>query len=310
LCQSDGSAAAVKSSRIYVAAHGIVVLEMQLTPLRHRHLCQYLHDCLLLADSRNLFKLEQQTRSAMNDAGRIALVTGVGKSTGIGFELCRKLAGRNFEVVLTARKPEAARALAARLNEDFPGRVMAQPLDVTRSEDVDVLHDAIVGRFGKLDVLINNAAAVSPYGERGETADLTNARTVLDATLFGTWNMCQKFLPLIRNSAQGRIVNVSSGAGSHGDMAFGLTTSNQMGASYAIAKAALNALTVKLAVEETTPTVRINAVCPGFTTTFEGGDAMGARPVADGAESVLWAADISNTGPTGGFFRDGKPLAW
>ncbi|MFM7445410.1 MAG: SDR family NAD(P)-dependent oxidoreductase, partial [Tabrizicola sp.] len=107
----------------------------------------------------------------------------------------------------------------------------------------------------------------------------------------------------------GRLVNVSSGAGSHGDTAFGLTTDNAMGTSYAVAKAALNALTAKLAKEETSG-VKINAVCPGFTATFPGGAEMGARPVSEGAASILWAADLPQDGPTGGFFRDGKPLPW
>ncbi len=91
---------------------------------------------------------------------------------------------------------------------------------------------------------------------------------------------------------------------------FGLTTDNGMGTSYAVAKAALNALTVKLAREEENTGVLINAVCPGFTATFPGGEAMGARPVADGAAGIVWAALLPDGGPSGGFFRDGQPLAW
>lgn len=75
-----------------------------------------------------------------------------------------------------------------------------------------------------------------------------------------------------------------------------------MGTSYAVAKAALNALTVELACEETSP-VKSNAVCPGFSATSPGGAEMGAA-------SILWAADLPDDGPTGGFFRDGKPLPW
>jgi NAD(P)-dependent dehydrogenase (short-subunit alcohol dehydrogenase family) len=151
-------------------------------------------------------------------------------------------------------------------------RVIPAALDVTDAAQVE----GLAARVGALDLLVNNAAALSPWGE----------------------------------TAAGRIVNVSSGAGSHGDPAFGLHTGNAMGTSYAVAKAALNALTVKLAREETAATLRINAVCPGFTATFEGGAAMGARPVAEGAASILWAADIGNDGPTGGLFRDGIRLAW
>lgn len=133
---------------------------------------------------------------------------------------------------------------------------------------------------------------------------------LLETTLFGSWRLIQALLPLLRKSANGRVVNVSSGAGSHADPVFGLATGNRMGTSYAVAKAALNALTVKLAHEEQATGVRINAVCPGFTATFPGGAEMGARPVADGAAGIAWAALLDRDGPTGGFFRDGQPLGW
>ncbi|MFM9882838.1 MAG: SDR family NAD(P)-dependent oxidoreductase [Burkholderiales bacterium] len=120
----------------------------------------------------------------------------------------------------------------------------------------------------------------------------------------------QTFLPLLRASGHARIVNVSSGAGSHGDAAFGLTTGNGMGVSYAVSKTALSALTARLAVEERPHHVLVNAVCPGFTTTFDGAEQMGARPVAEGAASVVWAAPLADDGPTGAFFRDSKPLPW
>jgi NAD(P)-dependent dehydrogenase (short-subunit alcohol dehydrogenase family) len=233
------------------------------------------------------------------------LVTGVGKETGIGFALCSILAARGDRVWLTARTMAQAEALAPRIG----GEIRPAACDIADPAQVSGLAAEIAAEGG-LDVLINNAAGVAPWGETAAGADLGIACAVMDATLFGTWAMCQAFLPLLRQSASGRIVNVSSGAGSHGDAAFGLTTGNGMGTSYAVAKAALNALTVKLALEETTPTLRINAVCPGFTATFKGGAGMGARPVADGAASVLWAADIANDGPTGGFFRDGMPLPW
>jgi NAD(P)-dependent dehydrogenase (short-subunit alcohol dehydrogenase family) len=241
---------------------------------------------------------------------RVAVVTGAGKATGIGYALCEKLAREGIAVVLTARKAQAAEELAVKLDASYPGLVIAQALDITSSAQVRALRGMIEQRFGKLDILINNAAAVSPFGERAATADLNMAKAVFDATLFGTWLMCQEFLPLLRKSKAGRIVNVSSGAGSHGDKVFGLTTGNQMGTGYAVAKAALNALTAKLALEEDVPQMRINAVCPGFTATFEGGEAMGARPASDSADGVLWAAFIGNDGPTGGFFRDGSPLPW
>jgi NAD(P)-dependent dehydrogenase (short-subunit alcohol dehydrogenase family) len=132
---------------------------------------------------------------------------------------------------------------------------------------------------------------------------------VLDTNLFGVWRVTQAFLELLRGSGRGRIVNVSSGAGSHGEPQFGLS-SGPTAASYAVSKAALNALNSKLAAELDGSGVLVNAVDPGLTATAPGMEAMGARPVHEGAASVVWAATLPDDGPTGGFFRDGKPLPW
>lgn len=240
----------------------------------------------------------------MSGNKRVALVTGAGKPTGIGYEVCRQLASAGFHVVLTARNADQATARAAELRHEGLD-VVGRELDITNRKSVYGLAKAL----SRLDVLVNNAAGVAPYGEIASSADLEVARQVMETTVFGTWSLCISCLPLLRQSPHGRIVNVSSGAGSHGDPAFGLHTGNGMGTSYAVAKAALNALTVKLALEEKSG-VLINAVCPGFTATFEGGAAMGARAVSDGAAGIVWAALLPEGGPNGGFFRDGKPLAW
>jgi NAD(P)-dependent dehydrogenase (short-subunit alcohol dehydrogenase family) len=239
----------------------------------------------------------------------VALVTGAGRQRGIGFEVARQLGQRGFGVVVTARDLEAAEERAAELRAEG---LLAVPclLDVTDATSVAALRAELEREPGRLDVLVNNAAGVAPYGESVGAADLAGARAVMEATLFGSWRMVQALLPLLRKAPHPRIVNVSSGAGSHGDPLFGLTTTNSMGPSYAVAKAALNALTARLAKEERGNRVLVNAVCPGFTATFDGAEAMGARPVAEGASSVVWAALLPNEGPTGGFFRDGLPLSW
>jgi NAD(P)-dependent dehydrogenase (short-subunit alcohol dehydrogenase family) len=131
----------------------------------------------------------------------------------------------------------------------------------------------------------------------------------METNLFGAWRTTQALLPLLRRSRRGRIVNVSSGAGSHGDPRFGLAAGPGM-TSYAVSKAALNALTVKLALELGEDGILVNAVCPGLTATAPGMEAMGARPVAEGAASVVWAATLPANGPTGGLFRDGRALPW
>lgn len=237
------------------------------------------------------------------------LITGAGKATGIGFAAARLMGEAGHRVILTARKRDDAEARSAALRaEGIDAHALA--LDVTDAASVAAAAREVSERFGGLDVVINNAASTSAYGELAGSADFAVAHATMESILFGAWRVAQAFLPLLRKSAHGRLVNVSSGAGSHADTAFGLTTANSMGVSYAVAKAALNALTVKQANEERAHGVLVNAVCPGFTSTFEGGEAMGARPVRDGALSVVWAALLPDNGPTGGFYRDGAVLGW
>lgn len=244
----------------------------------------------------------------MGSAVLTALVTGAGRAEGIGFEVCRQLGASGYRVFLTARSLDTARRRAEELAaEGLDVRPLA--LDVTSAESVAAAVRA-VAEAGPLDALINNAATTSSYGEKVLTADLDEARSALESILFGAWRTLQAFLPLLRSSTAGRIVNVSSGAGSHGDPAFGLTSGNGMGPGYAVAKAALNALTAAAALELKGTSILVNAVCPGFTATFSNGEAMGARPVRDGAAGIVWAATLPAGGPSGGFFRDGKPLPW
>lgn len=238
---------------------------------------------------------------------QIALVTGAGR--GIGLEVVRQLAAQGMTVILTARDLSKAQSAAAALSADGL-TVFARTVDVTDDASVQALAAEAAAEYGHLDALINNAAGYVDWSETASTADLAAAHALLETNLFGAWRMTQAFLPLLRRSPHPRVVNVSSGAGSHGDAGFGLMTNNGATASYGISKAALNALTVKFAVELSTSGILVNAVCPGLTATAPGMEAMGARPVADGARSVIWAVNLPDDGPTGGFFRDGKPLAW
>ncbi|MCS6990969.1 MAG: SDR family NAD(P)-dependent oxidoreductase [Chitinophagales bacterium] len=243
----------------------------------------------------------------------IALVTGVGRRMGLGIEVCRQLAMKGCTVILTARRGADAEAHAALLrSENVLGAVHTLQLDITQTDHIRSAVHWVDRTFGRLDILINNAGISGPYAEQTSTADLDWARQILEVNLWGTWQMCQAFLPLLRRSRRGRIVNVSSGAGSFGDPRYGLNSGNQINAAYAISKAALNALTVRLALDERrlgTP-VLVNAVCPGWVATYEGAAQQGARPVADGAAGIVWAALLPPEGPTGQFFRDGKPMPW
>lgn len=246
---------------------------------------------------------------AQSAARQIALITGVGRPEGIGFEVCRQLGAQGLTVLLTARDQARVEHVAQSLLATGLD-VHPYALDVTQDASVRALAAQIEQAWGRLDVLVNNAAATADWNELPSTADLAAVHSVLEANLFGPWRTCQVFLPLLRKSQHGRIVNVSSGAGSHGEAQFGLAANGGATASYGISKAALNALTAKLAAELSGSGILVNAVCPGLTATAPGMEAMGARPVAEGAASVTWAALLPDDGPSGGFFRDGKPLPW
>ncbi|MFD9127239.1 SDR family oxidoreductase [Kitasatospora sp. NPDC059571] len=228
-------------------------------------------------------------------AAPVALVTGAAR--GIGRETARQLAARGHTVLVCARRTEdAVRAAGA-----MPGTALPHRLDITDRDGVQRLARTVEAEFGRLDVLVNNAAVNYDTGARAADADLDEVRRTLETNLFGAWLTAEAFLPLLRRSRHPRLVNVSSEAGSLAGMGGGTP-------AYGISKAALNALTRKLADELRPDGVLVNAVCPGWVATDMGGP--GGRPVADGAAGVVWAATLPDSGPTGGFFRDGRPLPW
>jgi NAD(P)-dependent dehydrogenase (short-subunit alcohol dehydrogenase family) len=230
---------------------------------------------------------------------RVALVTGANR--GIGFEVCRQLASRDLVVFVTARDAAKAKSAAAKLKS--AGVIEPLALDVANASSIKDAAAEVEQRYGRLDVLINSAGINYDTWETAENADIDG--TVMETivtNLLGPWRVCQAFLPLLRKSRAGRIVNVSSESGSL----------EQMGAgppAYQVTKAALNALTRTLAAELRGARILVNAVCPGWVATAMGG-AGAPRTVSEGAAGIMWAATLPDNGPTGGFFRDGKPLPW
>ncbi|WP_420628926.1 SDR family oxidoreductase [Candidatus Leptofilum sp.] len=224
-----------------------------------------------------------------------AIVTGANR--GIGKEVSRQLAAQDYTVLLTARSLEKAQAAVNELGNNL---VPAQ-LDVADPASVVALHERVVQEFGRLDVLINNAAINYDTWQRAINADLEMVRETFETNVYGPWQLIQTFLPLLRQSPHPRIVNVSSGGGALNGMGGGTP-------AYSMTKASLNALTLMLADELRRDRILVNAICPGWVATDMGGS--GGRPVADGAKGIVWAAMLPDDGPTGGFFRDGKPIAW
>ena len=223
-----------------------------------------------------------------------ALVTGANR--GIGFEVCRQLAQAGMRVLVAARDARkgeaAARALAG---EGLDATAVV--LDVTNRTDIEALRRTL----DEVDVLINNAGVDYDTDETALSADFDRVRRIFETNVFGAWAVAQACAPGMRARRWGRIVNVSSGAGSLASMGRGPP-------GYSASKAALNALTRLLASELAGTGVLVNSVCPGWVATDMGGS--GGRPVADGARGVVWAATLRDGGPTGGFFRDGREVAW
>lgn len=239
---------------------------------------------------------------------KLALITGVSREMGLGFETARQLAELDYEVIITARDMEKVITLAGLLQNDSL-QVIPMQLDILSDESAEKLASDIQERWGKLDVLINNAgggydAEVLPLAQ---TFDF--ARQAMETNLFGAWRMVKYMVPLLLKSVDGTIVNVSSGAGAFSDVSFGLIAKGDTPA-YGLSKLALNGLTVKLAAELRSKNIKVNSACPGFVATYPGTAEWGARPVSDGARSIVWAATLPPDGPTGGFYRDGKKLSW
>jgi NAD(P)-dependent dehydrogenase (short-subunit alcohol dehydrogenase family) len=225
------------------------------------------------------------------DGQPVALVSGA--SRGIGREIARQLAAdHGYAVLAGARDPQGAGP------PDHEAIEWVQ-LDVADRASVDRLGEQIASDPGRLDVLVNNAGVYgSPLG--AADYDLEEAHEVLEVNLFGAWRLTQVALPLLRRSARGRIVNVSSGAGQFDNQFSGR-------AAYRLSKAALNALTLNLSLDESG--LLVNAMCPGWVRTDMGGTAA-PRSVEQGADTAVWLATLSGDGPTGGFFRDRKPIPW
>ena len=227
--------------------------------------------------------------------GRVVVVTGANR--GLGLEVVRQCAAHGDTVVLGSRDVDAGRRAAVGLGDG----VRPVALDVTDVDGLAAAADEVDSAFGRVDVLVNNAAIHYDTWQNAVDVDLGVVREAWKTNVLGAWQTTLAFLPLLRRSAHPRVVMVSSESGSLASMSGGTP-------AYAVSKAALNALTRTLVGDLRRDGVLVNAVCPGWTATDMGG--RGGRPVGEGAASILWAVDLPDDGPTGTFTRDGRPVPW
>jgi NAD(P)-dependent dehydrogenase (short-subunit alcohol dehydrogenase family) len=227
---------------------------------------------------------------------RNALVTGANR--GIGLAIARQLAERGHSVLLGSRDlnagAETAKSLRSHGLDVAPTR-----LDLAVPATIEALINEIVKAGRQIDILVNNAGVL----HEKPLLELTDAQIneSLAVHLTGPLRLIRALAPAMAARGYGRIVNLSSGWGSFAEGLGGP-------GAYGVTKAALNALTVRLA-KELPSTVKVNAMCPGWVRTRMGGEGAPRTP-DEGADTAVWLATLPDDGPTGGFFRDRRPIEW
>ena len=222
------------------------------------------------------------------------IVTGANR--GIGLEICKQLAKLEHDVVLTART--RTKGIAA--VDQIGNHVTFAELDMANDDSIKNFADRMKKRSNHIDVLINNAGI--GVGNTGlENVIMKEVKEIMESNFYGPMQLNALLIPLLKNSEEGRIINMSSGMGALDDL-----TGDYAG--YRLSKAGLNAQTIFLSNELKGTGIKVNAMCPGWVRTDMGG-AGADRPVSKGAETAVWLATAKNI-PTGKFFRDKKVITW
>jgi NAD(P)-dependent dehydrogenase (short-subunit alcohol dehydrogenase family) len=244
----------------------------------------------------------------MPSSNKIALITGANK--GIGFEVARQLGKQNCTVLIGARNPKLGEDAAAKLKKEGMDARCVE-LDVTRRDTIEVAHAKIEKEFGRLDILVNNAGIADRGGDGPPSvANIDAVNRTLQTNFVGALAVAQAMLPLIRKSAAGRIVNVSSELGSitgFGDPNWKFASVKFIG--YCASKAAMNMMTAQLAAELRDTNIKVNSVNPGYTAT-DLNNHQGPQTIEEGSAETIRAALLGNDGPTGKFLETGGELPW
>jgi NAD(P)-dependent dehydrogenase (short-subunit alcohol dehydrogenase family) len=230
---------------------------------------------------------------------KIALVTGGNR--GIGLEVCRQLAHVGIRVVLGSR--DLAKGVAAADELIASGlSVAARQLDVASGQSIRECMNWVRKELGRLDVLVNNAGIMVEEGDADPGEELEIVRDTMQTNVYGPLLLSRLAVPIMKSRRYGRIVNLSSSMGSLSEMGAGYV-------AYRLSKAGINVVTRVLAAESEGMGILVNSVDPGWVQTAMGGRGA-SRTVQKGAESVVWLATLSESGPSGGFFRDRKAIPW
>jgi NAD(P)-dependent dehydrogenase (short-subunit alcohol dehydrogenase family) len=235
---------------------------------------------------------------------RVALITGANK--GIGFEIARQLGRHGITVLVGARDSQRGKqATEALVGEGIDARDIQ--LDVTSQSSIDAAAEEVGAKFGRLDILVNNAGILVERVLPSECA-VQNLRKTFETNFFGLFAVTKAFLPLIRKSTAGRIVNLSSALGSLTLLTNPERFENKF-LAYSASKVALNTLTVTLARELSNTPIKVNSVAPGYVAT-DMNNHMGILTVEQGAATPVRMALLSHDGPSGLFVEADNVVAW
>ncbi len=240
---------------------------------------------------------------------KVALITGANR--GIGLETAKQLGEQGVTVVVGARTQKAADETAASLKAQGIDAYGVQ-LEVTSAADRAAVAKFLNEKFGKLDILINNAGVGASTGFTNVTSQVEDAELerIFATNLFAVVSLTRELLPLVKKSDAGRIVNLSSILGSltlHADPASPIA--NFKSFAYDASKSALNAYTIHLAHELKDTRIKVNSAHPGWVKTEMGTDAA-PMEIPDGAKTSVALSLLGADGPSGRYIHLGQELPW
>jgi NAD(P)-dependent dehydrogenase (short-subunit alcohol dehydrogenase family) len=238
---------------------------------------------------------------------RVALVSGANR--GIGFAIAGRLAHAGLTVIMGCRNKSRGSAACDRLaGQGLDAHFIL--LDVTDATTVQSAVARTADRFGRLDVLVNNAGIMIDSRTGILELDPALLQNTLETNAYGPLLLSQACIPIMRRHAYGRIVNLSSTLGSLTDIVNPDSTLAAVNSpAYRMSKTLLNAITALLAQELRGSNILVNSVCPGWVRTDLGGPRAPLSP-DQAAATPVWLATLPDDGPTGGFFRENQPIPW
>lgn len=244
----------------------------------------------------------------MTSMQKVALVTGANK--GIGFEIVKQLAELGYFVFLGSRNTENGAKAIAELNSKGFKEVETLEIDVTKQNSIQNAVEPVKSKFGRLDILINNAGILGEMPQQASNNTTQNLKIIFETNYFGAVQTTQLFLDLLKQSDAPRIVNISGDLGSftkNNDPYYPFYKAKLLG--YNSSKTALNAFTVTLAYELKDTNFKVNSVNPGFTSTDLNGN-TGTQTVDKAGKIIVEFATLSENGPTGKFMSDYGETPW